>query len=113
MEFHKKDRSKISWDRIKEKWIPGSKSLTCLKAYTSKTTERILNLQHLAVKIKPIFLENRLFLSLIPSWIFTYDGINFCSSEDVIFIGLLGIKKYFAESFNSFILSSLLYSIDV
>jgi len=80
--FPKKDRSKIGWDRIKEKWIPGSKGLTCLKAYTSKTTGRILNLQHLAVKIKPVFLENRLFLSLIPTWIFTYDGIHFCSSED-------------------------------
>lgn len=80
--FPRKDRSKKGWDRVKEKWISGSKGLTCLKAYTSKTTGAVLNFQHLAVKVKPIYLENRIYLSLIPTWIFTNDGFNFCSSEE-------------------------------
>ncbi len=81
--FPKNDTSKRGWDRIREKWLPGSKGLTCLKAYTSKTTGVVLNFQHLALKIKPIYLENRLFLSLIPTWIFTTDGYNFCSSDEI------------------------------
>ncbi len=81
--FPKKDTSKKDWDRIRERWVSGSKGLTCLKAYTSKTTGDVFNFQHLAVKIKPIYLENRIYLSLIPTWIFTTNGYNFCSSEEI------------------------------